>query len=75
MKLAQAGFDGVGLDSRGEMVGNDWRIGSNAVLGIAMNKLEQSSWLGTLGDHSRAINVSCKSMPPVGAARGRRRHR
>lgn len=52
-QLAQAGFDGVGLDSRGEMIGNDWRIGSNAVLGIAMNKLEQSSWLGTLGDHSR----------------------
>ena len=52
-QLAQAGFDGVGLDSRGEMIGNDWRIGSNAVLGIAMNKLEQSSWLGALGDRSR----------------------
>lgn len=52
-QLAQAGFDGVGLDVRGDMIGNDWRIGSNAVLGIAMNKLEQSSWLGALGDQSR----------------------
>ena len=52
-QLAQAGFDGVGLDSRGEMIGNDWRMGSNAVLGIAMNKLEQSSWLGALDDRSR----------------------
>ena len=52
-QLAQAGFDGVGLDTTGQMIGNDWRMGSNAVLGIAMNKLEQSSWLDALGDRSR----------------------
>ena len=51
--LAQAGFDGVGIDSAGEMIGNDWRIGSDAVVGIAMNRLEQSSWLGEFGDRSR----------------------
>lgn len=52
-QLAQAGFDAVGLASSGEMIGNDWRVGSNTVLGMAMNKLEQSSALGALGDRSR----------------------
>ena len=51
--LAQGGFDSVGIDAAGEMVGNDWRVGSNAVVGIAMNRLEQSSWLGDFGDRSR----------------------
>lgn len=51
--LAQAGFDGVGLNASGEMIGNDWRLGDSAVLGLAMNRLEQSSWLGGFGDHSR----------------------
>ncbi|MBS0228395.1 MAG: S8 family serine peptidase [Proteobacteria bacterium] len=52
-QLAQAGFDSVGLDSSGEMIGNDWRLGSNAMLGIAISRLDQSTWLGTFGDHSR----------------------
>ena len=51
--LAQGGFDSVGIDSSGEMVGNDWRMGSNAVFGIAMNRLDQSSWLSEFGDRSR----------------------
>src|SRR5690606_10904681 len=51
--LAQAGFDGVGIDPSGEMVGNAWRLGRHAVFGIAMNRLDQSSWLGTFGDRSR----------------------
>lgn len=51
--LAQSGFDGIGLDASGEMIGNDWRIGDDAVVGIAMNRLEQSSWLGAFGDRSR----------------------
>ncbi|MEG2940696.1 MAG: S8 family serine peptidase [Thermomonas sp.] len=51
--LAQSGFDNVGIDAAGEMVGNDWRVGSNAIVGIAMNRLEQSSWLGDFGDRSR----------------------
>lgn len=51
--LAQGGFDSVGIDAAGEMIGNDWRIGSNAVVGIAMNRLEQSSWLSEFGDRSR----------------------
>lgn len=51
--LAQGGFDSVGIDAAGEMIGNDWRVGSNAVLGIAMNRLEQSSWLSEFGDRSR----------------------
>lgn len=51
--LAQSGFDSIGLDATGEMIGNDWRVGGNAVVGIAMNRLEQSSWLGDFGDRSR----------------------
>ena len=51
--LAQGGFDNVGIDSAGEMIGNDWRVGSNAIVGIAMNRLEQSSWLSDFGDRSR----------------------
>lgn len=51
--LAQSGFDSIGMDASGRMIGNDWRIGGNAVLGIAMNRLEQSSWLGQFGDRSR----------------------
>lgn len=51
--LAQAGYDSVGIDSAGEMIGNDWRIGRDAVVGIAMNRLDQSSWLGAFGDRSR----------------------
>lgn len=52
-QLAQAGYDSVGLDAVGEMVGNDWQVGPSAVVGLAMNRLDQSSWLGTSGDHSR----------------------
>ncbi len=51
--LAQSGFDGIGMDSAGSMIGNDWRLGRNAVVGVSMNKLRQSSWLGTFGDRSR----------------------
>ncbi len=51
--LAQAGYDGIGMDSAGEMIGNDWRLGRNAVFGVAMNKVRQSSWLGAFGDRSR----------------------
>ena len=53
--LAQAGYDGIGMDSAGETIGNDWRIGRNAVLGVAMNKVRQSSWLGAFGDRSRGV--------------------
>ncbi|MFT4179421.1 MAG: S8 family serine peptidase [Thermomonas sp.] len=51
--LAQAGFDSVSMDAAGEMIGNDWRLGEHAVLGVAMNRLEQSSWLSAFGDRSR----------------------
>ena len=40
------------VTASGEMIGNDWRIG-DAVFGIAMNRLDQSSWLGEFGDRSR----------------------
>ena len=50
--LAQGGYDSVGIDAAGEMLGNDWRVG-DAVFGIAMNRLDQSSWLGEFGDRSR----------------------
>lgn len=50
--LAQGGYDSVGIDASGEMIGNDWRVG-NAMFGIAMNRLDQSSWLGEFGDRSR----------------------
>ena len=53
--LAQAGFDGIGTESSGELVGNDWRIGRDAVVGIAMNKQFQSSWLSAFGDRSRGM--------------------
>lgn len=52
-QLAQAGYDRIGLDASGAMIGNDWRLGGDAVLGIAMNRLEQSGWLGASGDRSR----------------------
>ncbi|HWS78382.1 MAG TPA: autotransporter domain-containing protein, partial [Thermomonas sp.] len=51
--LAQGGYDSVGIDAAGEMIGNDWRLGTDAVVGIAMNRLEQSSWLSEFGDRSR----------------------
>ena len=51
--LAQSGFDSIGMDASGEMIGNDWRVGQHAVLGVAMNRLEQNSWLGAFGDRSR----------------------
>lgn len=51
--LAQGGFDSVGIDAAGEMIGNDWRLGRNAVAGVAMNRLDQSSWLSEFGDRSR----------------------
>ncbi len=53
MTLAQSGYDRVAVDAVGDMIGNDWRIGTHAVLGIAMNRLDQASWLGSFGDHSR----------------------
>ena len=51
--LAQSGYDSVGLNAVGEMIGNDWRVGRDAVVGIAMNRIEQSSWLSEFGDRSR----------------------
>ncbi len=51
--LAQGGYDSIGLDAAGEMIGNDWQAGENTVFGIGMNRIEQSGWLGALGDHSR----------------------
>jgi autotransporter-associated beta strand protein len=51
--LAQSGYDSIGLDASGEMIGNDWRVGDSAVIGIGMSRVDQSSWLGTFGDHSR----------------------
>ena len=50
--LAQSGFDSIGIDASGEMIGNDWRVG-DAVFGLAMNRLDQSSWLSEFGDRSR----------------------
>ena len=51
--LAQGGFDSVGIDASGDMIGSDWRIGRNAVAGVAMSRLDQSSWLSDFGDRSR----------------------
>lgn len=51
--LAQSGYDSMGMDAVGEMIGNDWQVGHNTVLGIGMNQIQQSSWLGTFGDRSR----------------------
>lgn len=51
--LAQGGYDSIGIDAAGEMIGNDWRVGHGTVFGIAMNRLDQSSWLSLFGDRSR----------------------
>ncbi len=51
--LASSGSDSIGLDATGEMIGNDWQAGRNTVVGIGMNQVQQSSWLGTFGDRSR----------------------
>ena len=51
--LAQSGYSSIGLDATGEMIGNDWKAGQNTVIGIGMNRVQQSSWLGTFGDRSR----------------------
>ncbi len=51
--LAQSGYSSIGLDAAGEMIGNDWQAGQNTVVGIGMNRIQQSSWLGTVGDRSR----------------------
>ncbi len=51
--LAQSGYDSIGVDAVGEMIGNDWQAGQNTVVGIGMNRIEQSSWLGAFGDRSR----------------------
>jgi uncharacterized protein with beta-barrel porin domain len=51
--LAQSGYDRIGMDASGEMIGNDWQAGQNTVVGIGMNRIEQSSWLGAFGDRSR----------------------
>ena len=52
--LAQAGHDSMALDAQGQMIGNDWRVGdSDAVVGLAMNRVRQAGWIGALGDRSR----------------------
>lgn len=52
--LAQAGHDSIAMDSTGEMIGNDWRVGDgNAVLGLSTGRMQQAGWLGALGDRSR----------------------
>ncbi|MEO6154345.1 MAG: autotransporter domain-containing protein, partial [Thermomonas sp.] len=51
--LAQSGYDSIGLDASGEMIGSDWQAGQNTVIGVGMNRIQQSSWLGALGDRSR----------------------
>lgn len=51
--LSQSGFDGIGTAAAGDMIGQDWRIGRNALAGVAMNKVRQSSWLSEFGDRSR----------------------
>lgn len=52
-ELARAGFGQLGMGATGSMIGNDWRLGRTAVLGMAMNRLEQSGWLDGSGDRSR----------------------
>lgn len=54
-QLAQAGFDAVTLDTRGELVGHDWRLGDSALLGLAIDRQQQASWLGALGDRSFGV--------------------
>lgn len=52
-ELSQAGYGQLGMDATGSMIGNDWRLGRSAVMGVAMNRLEQSGWLEGGGDRSR----------------------
>lgn len=54
-QLAQSGFDAIALDSRGELVGNDWRLGPGLVAGVALQRQWQRSWLSALGDRSQGV--------------------
>ena len=52
-ELAQAGYGQLGMNATGSMIGSDLRLGRSAVLGVAMNRLDQSGWLDGSGDRSR----------------------
>lgn len=52
-QLAQLGGAAMGMDSRGTLIGSDWRVGDHAVAGLAMNRVEQLGWQHMRGDQSR----------------------
>lgn len=54
-QLARSGFDTVGLQSGGQLIGNDWRLGERALVGVTLDRQTQLGWLDTLGDRSRGV--------------------
>ena len=51
--LPTDGGNAMGLESVGEVVGNDWRLGNDALLGVSMQRMAQSGWLSAAADHAR----------------------
>jgi uncharacterized protein with beta-barrel porin domain len=49
----QSALGGLGQASNGQRIGNDWRLGTHALLGVGMSTQEQASWLGHSGDQGR----------------------
>jgi len=48
--LSLAGFDAVGISTRGEAVGHDLATGHNTLLGVAVSRQQQNGWVSALGD-------------------------
>ncbi len=51
--LAQAGFSGMDYQLDGWIMGQDVRVGRNAVFGLAASHAEGSGWMSDLGDRTR----------------------
>ncbi len=48
--LSLAGFDAMGMSSRGEAVGHDLASGHDVLLGVALSRQQQNGWVSALGD-------------------------
>ena len=55
--MGRAGFDGVGFQLNGWMVGNDQQIGSSGVAGFAFGQSQAQQQLDQSADHNRSRNT------------------
>jgi fibronectin-binding autotransporter adhesin len=55
--MGRAGFDGVGFQLNGWMVGNDRQIGNNGVAGFAFGQSQGQQRLDQSADHNRSRNT------------------